>query len=305
MGLGGGDRAQHRVRMAHDVLGAGLDRDIRAQHQRLAEKRRGPGIVHDEDRAPLMGGGCERRKVLNLEGERARRFADHHAGVGTHQVSDAGADAGVVEGGLDPHALQQAVREAPRRAVGAVGHQHVVAALHEGEQRRHDRRLAGAEQVGPVALLQRGDGILQREGRGRAVAAVIGLAVLARAERGFLQRRRRLMQDRRRVIDGRVDHAVVRRRVAAEHREQRLVPVAPLVAAVLGHGLTVWALNARPIKCPRSNAFPPPLRDASPHPGRRGPRSPRISRARPPDSRSNAAPRTCGAPRAPHRRARR
>ena len=107
MGLGGGDRAQHRVRMADDVLGAGLDRDIRPQRERLAEERRGPGVVDDQHRTALVSGGGECRKILDLEGDRARRFADHHAGVGAHQLRDADADAGVVEGGLDSHALEQ------------------------------------------------------------------------------------------------------------------------------------------------------------------------------------------------------
>ena len=212
-------------------------------------------------------------------------------------------DAGVVERGLDPHAPEQPAREAPRRAVGAVRHQHVVAALHEGEQRRHDRRLAGAEEVGPVAPLKRGDRILQREGRGRAVAAVIGLAVLARAEGGLPQRRRVLVQDRRRVVDGRVDHAVVRRRVAPQHREQRLVPVAPRAALALAHRPAVPAMTARPLRCRRSNGFPPRRRGASPRPGRRAPRSPRTSTARPPDSRACAAPRTWLAPQARRPRA--
>ena len=285
--------------MAHDVLGAGLDRDVGAQSERLTEQRRRPGVVHDQHGVVRVRRFGKRRKVLDLEGDRAGRLAHHHAGVVAHQVRDVGADAGVVEGGLDTHAREQAVREGARRPVGAVGHQDVIAALHEGEQRRHDRRLAGAEQVAAVALLQRGDGILEREGRGRAVAAVIGLAVLARAEGGFLQRRRRLMQDRRRVVDGRIDHAVVRCGVAAEHREQGLVPVTPLVAAILGHGLRP---RGRTLRCPRNSGFPPRRRDASPRPGRQAPRSPRTSRARRPGSRACAPSRTCGAPQAPRRR---
>ena len=56
MGLGGGYRAEHGVGMAHDVFRPGLDREVRAQCQRLAEERRGPSVVDDEHRAAVMGG---------------------------------------------------------------------------------------------------------------------------------------------------------------------------------------------------------------------------------------------------------
>ena len=44
--LVGGDGAQHRVGMADDVLGRGLDRDVDAVRERLEVERARPGVVH-------------------------------------------------------------------------------------------------------------------------------------------------------------------------------------------------------------------------------------------------------------------
>ena len=44
----GRGRAEHRVRMADEHLGAGVDHDVGAQRQRLVKERRRPGIVDDD-----------------------------------------------------------------------------------------------------------------------------------------------------------------------------------------------------------------------------------------------------------------
>src|SRR3546814_4961861 len=63
----GGDRADHHVRMAHDIFGAGEDRDVDAMRQRREIERRRPGIVDQRDDAARAGDGGDRRDILHLE----------------------------------------------------------------------------------------------------------------------------------------------------------------------------------------------------------------------------------------------
>ena len=94
------------------------------------------------------------------------------------------ADARVVEGRLDPHALQNSVGEGARRPVGRVGHQQVVAGRDGRHQRHDDRRKARRDELGPRRAGNVGPGRRERVRRRRAVRP-IGVALGA-----ALQRRR-------------------------------------------------------------------------------------------------------------------
>ena len=52
---GAGDDAHHRVGVADDVLGAGVDREVAAMVERLEVERRRPGVVDQHGRAVLLG----------------------------------------------------------------------------------------------------------------------------------------------------------------------------------------------------------------------------------------------------------
>ena len=57
-----------------------------------------------------MRGRCDRRNVLHLERQRARRLGEHRARIRLEQARDAGAEQRIVIGRLDAEALQQACR---------------------------------------------------------------------------------------------------------------------------------------------------------------------------------------------------
>ena len=129
------DHAEQQVGMAAEVFRAGLDRDIDAARMRREEQRRRPGVVHHHDRVARMRDRRDRRNVLHLERQRARRLGEHHARVRLEQAGDVRAEQRVVVGRLDAEALQHRVAEIARRAIDRVRDQQVVAGSQEGQQR--------------------------------------------------------------------------------------------------------------------------------------------------------------------------
>ena len=122
----------------------------------------------------------------------------------------------IVEGGLDAEAGERAGAEVARRPVDGIGDQDMVAAAQQCQQGRGDRGLAGADHDRAVAAFELGHRLLEGGGGGRAVAAIVGALVRT----GRLQGRDGGEQDRRGVVDGRVDHAVLALGVAARDRDQ-------------------------------------------------------------------------------------
>ncbi len=168
-----GHRAHEQVRPARGVLGQGLDRDVDAQLQRAQQHPGAPGVVDHGHHAPRAGGLGDGGDVLDLEGQRGRRFQKHQLGVRSghgHQLLGRGA--GMEEAALNPEPLQHRVAEPARGSVGAGAHQHLVA----GGQHRHqgggDRRGAGGEHPRLGRALQLADRRLQRRLHAQAHAAV-------------------------------------------------------------------------------------------------------------------------------------
>ena len=123
-----------------------LNRQIDAFVQSAEIERARPGIVHQHDRACGMGRGRDRRHVLHLERQRSRRFHVDGAGGGLHQRRDAAADQRVVIARGDSVAREHAVAEFSRGQIDAVGDQHVVARLEDGQERERSRGQAGGQQ---------------------------------------------------------------------------------------------------------------------------------------------------------------
>ena len=173
----------------------------------LEEQRRRPGVVHDGEGALGVRRRDDGRHVLHLEGQGARRLQIDQPRVGSHELGDAGADHRVIISNLDTEARQRLVAEAARGAVDAVDHEQMVAGLEQRQQRGADRRQAGGQGERPPAALEGRHRLLEREGGGRAVAAVedAGEAVLL----GPLHLLDGPIKHRRGVIDGRIDDAVV------------------------------------------------------------------------------------------------
>ncbi len=224
--------------MAADIFGAGLDRDVDAVIERPEVERARPGIVHQHDRVLRMRRRGDRRDVLHLEGERARRLGEHSARVRLQQKGNAVADARVVVGRRHAQTRQHGVAERARRAVGAVGHQQVVAGVQHRKERGRDRGEAGRRDLDPgtrrpLHVLER---LLQSLGGRRAAAAVmVGPTVVQiLLDRGIEQGRG--------VVDRRVDITMMREGIAAGDGDLRVGFERPRAPVIFLHA---HPLNAR------------------------------------------------------------
>ena len=167
-----GDDAEHRVRMADDILRRRVDRQIDAEIQRPEKERGGPGIVDAGPDAALPGNGRDRGDILHLHGLGARRFEPDQAGIRADQRRDSGAGRGIVVGRLDAEGLQEIFGQLADRLIGAVAHQKMIAALDRGENGGGAARHARRYRNGPVGAFERGDRLLERLCGRRAEPAV-------------------------------------------------------------------------------------------------------------------------------------
>ena len=94
--LVGDDQSHHHVGMARDVLGRRVYGDVHAPLERAEVIRRTPSVVREHGYAARARHCRDRRNVLHLEGQRARRFAEHRLRVGAEQALDARADQWIV-----------------------------------------------------------------------------------------------------------------------------------------------------------------------------------------------------------------
>ena len=172
---------------------------------RREKERRRPGVVKQRHDPARPGGRDDRGHVLHLERQAARTFHEDRARALADHVRDAAADQRVVEACRDPEPLEQAVREPPRRFVGAVDQQQLVARRQHREQRGGDRRDAGGIEEGRLRpRLQARQGVREAPLRRRAAPAVIEAVMRVPMAVGA-QVRDRIVEDGGCAPDRRVD----------------------------------------------------------------------------------------------------
>ena len=211
----------------------------------LKKMRRGPGVVDDCGDVARLRRRDHGGHVLHLEGERAGALEIEEPGVLLHQRGDAGSDARIIEGGGNAEPLEETGAEIAHRAVDRIRHQHMVARLDEGEDRREARRSTGAEGNRAMAALDRRHRLLEGELRGRAGAAV-GDLVVAVLRRRLMCRHGRIEHGRG-VIDRRVDDAEILLRRAPGMGQKR-VGLAGLAAHEAGPRAKVGTDRTQPYR---------------------------------------------------------
>ena len=198
--------------MARDVFGGRMDRDVDSQREGLEVERRSPSRIHDRQGAGRMGSRGDGRHILDLEGQGAGRLHEDRTCLWTDQPGDACPDARIVELGIDAESTQHAVAEGPRRIVGVVCYEEMVAGLQDGEEGAGNRRQARRGKAGAEAALHCRDGLLQRERARRAVDTVCDRVSLEDPPRAAKLLKRR-PENCRGTVHGYVDHAAMGLRV--------------------------------------------------------------------------------------------
>ena len=198
--------AHQHVRAARLVLGQRLHHDVHAHVETTQRESGRPGVIQRDQHPARARRLTDRRQVRHFHRYRAWRLGPDQLCVRLDQVSDAGADQGVVIARGDAEVVGQPVAQFAVRVVDVVGQEHVVAGL---EQREVDHSNGGQPARGQQAVgatFQFGQARFQRKGGWRAVQPVgIGVLVFPFARS---HRRDVLEQDRRGVVD--------RRRVGVE-----------------------------------------------------------------------------------------
>jgi hypothetical protein len=71
----GGNHPNDEVRMAGNILGPHLDREIHAMAKGFEKQRRPPGIIQEYERVPGVGDRDDGRDILDVKHQRTRGFA--------------------------------------------------------------------------------------------------------------------------------------------------------------------------------------------------------------------------------------
>ena len=172
--VAGDQRAQQRVGVTCEVLGRGVDDQVRAEVERTLQQRGGEGVVDDDVRPRLVGRGADPLDVGDVEVGVGGRLDPHQ-----RDVLVTGRDDRVGVGDVDQLRAQPSahveigdLRQAA--LVGGVRREHQRALPHE-VQHDGDRGQAGGERQRPAAL-ELAEHLLEGLPGGVAVAAVLPVA---------------------------------------------------------------------------------------------------------------------------------
>ena len=210
----GHDHAADHVRVPGQVLGGRVDHHVDAEAERLLEVGAREGVVADGEPSVPAGDGGHRLEVDELQRGVGRGLDPDAARPSGRRAGEVGRVGQVGVGEVEPVVAQDPLEQAEGAAVHVVHRDDVVARLEEV----HDRRRGGhpAREGEPEAApLERRHVRLVGRARGVLRARVVVTAVPAR----------RLLDERRGLVDRRHDGA--RRRVGLLPRvdRQRLEPV--------------------------------------------------------------------------------
>ena len=201
---GSNDEAAQGVSVPVQVLGRAVQDEVGSQLQRSLQAGAGPGRVHHQKCACLVGDLGERLQVGQDEDRVGGRLHVHQLGIRLQRCTDLRQVAGIRQGDLDSLA-GQVVGEQRRRA-GVADHtgDQVVALAEEGERDGRHRGHPGRQCQRCLPALHCRDLVLQSPRR-RVVPADVHVRAARRLHRqGVVQRRAELRQtEGRRHVDRR------------------------------------------------------------------------------------------------------
>ena len=161
------------------MLGAGIDRDIGAEPDRLLQDRGGEDVIDDDPGTGLSGDGDDGRDIDDLKRRVGRGFEEEHLGVRLDRIFPL-ADVGAV----DQRRLDAVFREDFGQDVMAGAKQgasrdHVISALELADQGGPDRRHAACRGETGLRILQQRHPVFEHLDRRVAVAGVDEAVFLA------------------------------------------------------------------------------------------------------------------------------
>lgn len=136
-------RSKQQVRMAADIFGKGIHREIDTVSKRLEEQRRGPGIIASGQYPTRPGSHRDRRDILELHRRRSGQFHPDQPRMIVDQSRDVRANQRVIHVMIDSAFCEIVRAESANRWVGRVGDQDFVTGAEDRHEDDRDRALAG------------------------------------------------------------------------------------------------------------------------------------------------------------------
>ena len=185
-------RPAHRRVVAVQVLGGGVDHEVRTKLEGALIPRREQGVVHDVEDPAGARDLRDGRDVGELEGGVRRGLGEDEPGRAAHARLHRGRVRGVGEGEFHPEAGEDLPAEPKGAAEDHVRDDRVAARPEEREQDGVDRGHTGTEGAGVRPPFERGEPGLERP-HGGVVRARVRVAPLPVAVHGRLHEGRRLV----------------------------------------------------------------------------------------------------------------
>ncbi len=157
-----GHNAAHAAALAVDELGRRVHNDVRAQLQRLLQRRRAEAVVDHQHRALGVSNFRQRLDVYQLGQRVGRRFDEQQLGVGLDRRIPAGQvrQGHVID--FDAEALEVLFEQTDGRAEHAARDQNMVAGAAQAHDHCHDRSHASGSSHGLLGAFQRGNTLFER-----------------------------------------------------------------------------------------------------------------------------------------------
>ena len=178
------DDAAEATALAVDMLGGGIDDDMRAEIERMLEERGGKHVVHDQLGADLVGELGDAGNVHDFECRVGRAFQEHDLGVRLDRLFPVGEIAAVDQRAADAVFRSKRLDDVAAGAEEGAGCHDMIAGLQLAENGRRDRSHAGCRGAGVFSTFQQAHALLEHVVRRRAVAGIDEAVILA-LETGF------------------------------------------------------------------------------------------------------------------------